>query len=53
MRCEKNFITIKSIWHNYLVLSLNNCAYEISTETGLTRPDKLVGPSFVRIDQTN
>ena len=29
------FITIKLIWHSYLVLSLNNCANKTSTETGL------------------
>jgi len=37
MRCEESFITMKFIWHGYLVLSLNNCAHETSTETGLMK----------------
>ena len=37
MRCEESFITIKHIWHSYLVLSLGNYAYETPTETGLNR----------------
>ena len=28
MRCEESFITIKSIWHSYLVFSLVNCAHK-------------------------
>jgi len=36
-RREKNesFITMKLIWHIYLVLSLSNCAHETPTDTGL------------------
>jgi len=33
MEYEESFITIKLIWHSYLVLSLDNCVYE--TPTGL------------------
>ena len=36
MRCEKSFITIKLIWHGYLVHSLSICAHKIPTETGLS-----------------
>jgi len=36
MGCEESFITMKLIWHSYLVLSLNKCAHKISTVTGLT-----------------
>jgi len=32
---EKSFITIKFICHSYLVLSLDNRVYEVSTETDL------------------
>jgi len=35
MVCEERFITIKPIWHSYLVLSLDNCAHKIFTETDL------------------
>ena len=35
MGCEESFITMKSIWHSYLVLSLGNCVHETLTETGL------------------
>ena len=35
MGCEESFITIKLIWHSYLVLSLANCAHKTRTETGL------------------
>ena len=35
MRCEEYFIIMKLIWHRYLVFSLNNCAYKISTEISL------------------
>ena len=34
--CEESFITIKLIWHNYLVLNLRNCARETPTKTGLS-----------------
>ena len=37
MGCEENFITIKLIWHSYLILSLDNCANKTPTETGLMR----------------
>jgi len=30
-------MVMKLIWHNYLVLSLGNCAHETSTETGLIK----------------
>ena len=33
MVCEKSFITIKLIWHGYLVLSLSICAHKTPTET--------------------
>ena len=35
MGCEKSFITIKLIWHGYLVPSLDICVHETLTETGL------------------
>ena len=35
MGCEESFITMKSIWCSYLVLSLGNRAHETPTETGL------------------
>ena len=35
MGCEESFITMKLIWHGYLVPSLDICVYETSTETGL------------------
>ena len=35
MECEKSFITMKLIWHRYLVLNLDNCVYETPTETVL------------------
>ena len=35
MGCEESFITMKPIWHDYLVLSLGNCVHETLTETGL------------------
>jgi len=34
--CEETFITIKLIWHSYLVLSLGNYANKTLNETGLT-----------------
>ena len=37
MKCDESFITIKVIWHSYLVLNLINCVYEILTETELTK----------------
>ena len=33
--CEESFITIKLVWHGYLVLSLDICVHETPTETGL------------------
>ena len=38
MECDESFITIKLIWHGYLVLSLSICAHETPTETGLIGP---------------
>ena len=35
MGCEESFITMKLIWHSYLVFSLGNCAHKTPTETGL------------------
>ena len=35
MECEENFITMKLIWHNYLVFSLGNCVHKTPTETDL------------------
>ena len=32
---DESFITMKLIWHSYVVLSLGNCAHETSTEIGL------------------
>ena len=36
MGCDESFITIKLIWHGYLVLNLNICAHEIFAEAGLS-----------------
>ena len=36
MGCEESFITIKLIWHSFLVLSLDNCIHETPIETGLS-----------------
>ena len=33
MRCEESFITMKLIWHNYLILNLNHCVHKTPTET--------------------
>ena len=35
MGCEKSFIIMKLICHDYLVLSLDICVHETPTETGL------------------
>jgi len=35
MGCKKSFITIKLIWHGYLVFSLGICVHETPTKTGL------------------
>ena len=35
MKCEESFITMKLIWHGYLVFSLGICVHKTSTETGL------------------
>jgi len=35
MGCKESFITMKVIWHGYLVLSLDICAHETPTETVL------------------
>ena len=40
MRCDESFITMKLIWHSYLILSLGNCAYKIPTETDLSNSYK-------------
>ena len=39
MACEKNFITIKSNWHSYLIFSPAKCVYKTPTETGLLMPN--------------
>jgi hypothetical protein len=39
MGCEESFITIKLIWHGYLVLNLGICVHETPTETGLSSND--------------
>jgi hypothetical protein len=33
--CERSFITMKLLWHSYLVLSLGTGAMKLCTETGL------------------
>ena len=35
MRCDESFITMKLIWHGYLVSSIGICVHETPTETGL------------------
>jgi len=48
MGCEENFITIKLIWHSYLVSSLDNCAHKTPTETGLMNmTDETTKPKFL------
>ena len=37
MGCEESFISIKHIWHSYLIPSLSNYAMKLHTETGLPR----------------
>jgi len=37
MECEESFITIKLIWHSYLVLILSNCTNKLCTETDLRK----------------
>ena len=36
MVCGESFITIKLIWHDYLVPSLDICVHETPTETNLS-----------------
>ena len=36
MRCEESFITIKHIWHDYLIFNLNICVHKTPTQTDLT-----------------
>ena len=50
MGYEGRFITMKLIWHNYLVLSLGNCAHETPTETGLRLPDGKIRLTFMQMD---
>jgi len=45
MGCDESFITMKLMWHIYLVLSLGNIVHETSTKTGLTR-HKVVSASY-------
>jgi hypothetical protein len=35
MGCEESFTTMKLHWHSYLVFSLDSCAHEACTETGI------------------
>ena len=35
MRCDESFITMKPIWHSYLIFSLGICAMKLCTETDL------------------
>ena len=37
MEYEESFITIKLIWHGYLVLGLGTCVHETLTETGYAK----------------
>ena len=37
MKCEKNFITMKLIWHDCLILSLDTYIHKTPTETSLMR----------------
>ena len=46
MGCEESFITMKFIWHSYLVLSLGIYTHETPTETGLTCPSRHHGGMF-------
>ena len=36
MGCEESFITIKLIWHDYLISSLGICVHKTLVETGLS-----------------
>ena len=44
MGCEEGFITMKLIWHGYLVLSLGICVHETPTKTGLSCANSKVAP---------
>ena len=35
MGCEESFITMKLIWHSYLIPSLDNYTIKLCTETSL------------------
>ena len=37
MGCDESFITMKLIWHGYLVLSLGICAHKTPIENGLRK----------------
>ena len=52
MACEKNFITIKSNWHSYLIFSPAKCVYKTPTETGLLMPNSQNYTCFGTEEQT-
>ena len=43
MGCEESFITMKFIWHDYLVFSLGICVHKTTTKTGLIENQELEG----------
>jgi len=45
MECEESFITMKLIWHSYLVLNLNICVHKTPTETNLIRLEPRGAPT--------
>ena len=47
MGCEESFITIKPIWHSYLIPSLNNYAHKTPTETGLRMENHTIPVSAI------
>ena len=50
MGCEESFITMKLIWHIYLVFSLDNCAHK--TPTAQTENQVNVLPNEFHGDET-
>ena len=47
MKCEESFITMKLIWHGYLVPNLGICAYETPTETSLKSQWEFYGHRYL------
>ena len=48
MGCEESFITMKLIWHSYLIFNLDNCAYKIFAEINIT-PGQTIFKSHTQV----